>query len=154
MIKVIGNIWDWLDRDTRIVIPVNIGWKSDGTNVMGAGLAREAAQRYPGLPFWWGQTCKTLKEKTPVMIYSPQPTIILFPTKPLNPEKPYLSWKQKASLELIERSAQQLARIEGRIALPMVGCGNGALDPKKVEPILQKYLSEDRFTLVLTTSTI
>lgn len=145
-----GDIWKYL-KTHHIVIPTNIGWKpKDGKNVMGRGLALQAAHKYPYFPLWYGLQCAKSKAKTPVLVY-PHEKLVAFPVKPLNEETPWLSWKSKADLGLIERSAKELAalKVSGPIAVSMVGCGNGGLEMSDVRPILDKYLSDDRFVLVL-----
>ncbi len=76
---------------------------------------------------------------------------MLFPVKPLDALEPNMSWRQEANLTLIERSANQLAHLPGEdpVAVPLVGCGNGGLDPADVRPILDLKLKGDRFVLVL-----
>jgi len=146
----IGSIWAY-EKTHDLVIPVNIGWRmSDHSNVMGRGLALQAARKYPDFPFWFGRECEVWKEETPTLGY-PEAHLIAFPVKPLNAAAPWLSWKSKADLKLIERSAQQLAdlKVNRPVAVSMVGCGNGGLEMSEVRPILDHYLSADRFTLVL-----
>lgn len=145
-----GNIWDY-EASHLIVIPVNIGWKlKGGANIMGKGLALQAADKYPEFALWYGQECQKGRSKTPTLMY-PNGPLIAFPVKPLNPEAPWLSWRNKADLGLIERSARELAafRTDHPIAVSMVGCGAGGLEMSEVRPILDKHLSDDRFTLVL-----
>ena len=146
--RVIGNIWDY-EADHYIVIPTNIGWRADKTNIMGRGLALQAAKKYPKLPLWYGSECYLGLAMTPVMVY-PHAPLILFPVKPLNEKQPWASWKNMADLALIERSAIQLAdmKLDREVAIPMVGCGNGKLTPEDVRPILDKYLSDEKFLLV------
>jgi len=81
----------------------------------------------------------------------PHSRLILFPVKPLNEAQPWLSWRNKADLALIERSAWQLSEWPGNtpIYIPMVGCGNGRQDVKVVLPLLERHLSSERFILVL-----
>jgi len=125
--------------------------------VMGAGIALQAKRKLPLLPSWYGHFCKKHGENTPVAQYM---TLLLFPVKPLNKGKPWLSWRSPADLELIARSAEQLAayRLDGlynsegtapQVLLPLVGCGNGGLDPVDVLPRLDRYLTEERFVLVI-----
>lgn len=148
-----GDIWDWSERGIPIVIPVNIGWNAKGHNIMGRGLARQAAQRYPVLPRFLGLKCTAAREMTPVVWWQQEHTsLLLFPVKPLNFERPWLSWQSDASLALIERSTEQLSRLVakhslGMVALPLVGCGNGKLQRSEVLPILEAHLGDD-FTLV------
>lgn len=145
-----GNIWDYGDTHL-IVIPTNIGWRSsDARNVMGRGLALQAAKKYPDFPVWYGLQCKEMEDRTPVLRY-PGTHLLAFPVKPLNKKAPWLSWRNKADVHLIERSAEQLARIDRThpVAVSMVGCGNGGLAMEEVRPILDRHLSDGAFVLVL-----
>lgn len=146
-----GDIWEWHDRGIPIVVPTNIGYTRLGLNVMGRGVAGQAKKRYPELAQFIGLRCMAARETTPVIWW--QKKIILFPTKPFNPERPWFSWHSKSDLALIERSAEQLSRFPRKyglaeIALPLVGCGNGALLPGDVLPVLDKYLGGPEFVLV------
>ena len=145
-----GDIWKHLGEGRYVVIPTNLGWKKDGCNVMGAGLAKDATRRYPTLAKWYGGVCEATAD-APQVIACPFAPLIMFPVKPLNKLQPWMSWKQKADLKLIEQSARQLYEWPDPypIAVPLVGCGNGQLDMYEVRPILEKYLASDRFTLVL-----
>jgi len=145
-----GSIWAY-EKTHALVIPTNIGWKAkDQSNVMGRGLAQQAAKKYPDFQLWFGRECAARREATPVLLY-PDAHLIAFPVKPLNPDAPWMSWKSKADLKLIERSAKQLSelKVDRPVAVSMVGCGNGGLDMADVRPILDRYLSRDEFTLIL-----
>lgn len=146
-----GNIWSFHD-DHYIVIPTNIGWKSDGSNVMGAGLALEAAKRYPALPMWYGRQCFKRGRNTAVL-YHEESRLILLPVKPLDEEAPYMSWQGNASMKLIRRGLEQLKNLKINetlppVVLPLVGCGNGGLQVKLVLPIIEECLTDERFTLI------
>lgn len=150
MIRVRGNVWRISKAEDDIVIPTNIGWRTNGKNVMGRGLAKDASLYYPHLPEWYGGKCYEHGSDTPVLRYGP---LLLFPVKPLNTSQPYLSWQQPASLDLIARSLFQLAEIPprdtGLVFVPLVGCGNGQLDPADVAPMIEAALGhDDRFILV------
>jgi hypothetical protein len=144
-----GDIWTY-EKTHLIVIPTNIGWRSGGENVMGRGLALQAARKYPQLPAWYGEQCRRHGAATPVLCYTDAP-LILFPVKPLNVAQPWLSWRSGASLVLIEQSAKELAALDlsWDIAVSLVGCGNGGLEMADVRPILDRHLSDKRFVLVL-----
>lgn len=147
MIETTGDIWRF-ENTHLIVVPTNIGWKHDGRNVMGAGLASDAETRW-GVAQWYGEVCRAFLDQTPVMRYFCAP-ILCFPVKPLNLEAPWKSWMGRANLPLIRRSLRQLRNWPGgrKIAVPMVGCGNGGLDRADVYPVLRSYLFGDRFVLV------
>jgi hypothetical protein len=138
-----GNIWDWLPTH-YIVVPTNIGWKTNGKNVMGAGVAKQAALKFPDFPAWLGRNYE-LGERG-ISYY--QGHLIAFPVKPLA-ANPSMSWQNMASLELIEKSTLELCNHASLkdVVLPLVGCGNGKLKREDVLPILEKYL-DYRFTLV------
>ena len=156
MIERVGDLWNYHSEGKWVVVTTNIGWKKNGSNPMGAGLARTAAEKYPELPGWYGHRCKKYGEDTAVC-YFESGRLILFPTKPLNEEQPWLSWQQDADLALIKRSTIQLQKLGeilqdkgtvfGNIGVPLVGCLNGNLGPRQFLPILRHYL-DDRFILL------
>ena len=166
MQELTGDIWELATRYDGIVIPTNIGWKSDGKNVMGRGLARQASRRWPELPEVYGKFCMTYRDATPIMLYRPPngrwcDMLLLLPVKPLDQKQPYLSWRQPACLNLITKSIMALGNFasqytqpsgEGtvmpfiepnssRILVPSVGCGNGGLDESSVLPLLCEHLT-------------
>lgn len=151
MLKRIGDLWDMYADDKWIVITTNIGWKKDGCNPMGAGIARQAASKYPDLPAWYGKKCKKHRDKIGVVTYDIG-RLILFPTKPFNPDRPWASWMSDSSLELIEKSVEQLSvcidELDDidKVGIPLVGCQNGNLSRSDVLPILNRL--DDRFVLV------
>ena len=144
-----GNLWDF-ESTHKLVIPTNIGWNSKGVGIMGRGVALEPSERLPGFAEWCGDQCKRHGKETPVMEYK---KYISFPTKPLNEQSPWLSWKNDSDILLIVNSLGQLQDIEGDIALPLVGCGNGNLKFEDVVPAMIICLTEDknsdRFVLVI-----
>lgn len=164
-----GDLWDRFEK-SFVVVPVNIGWKSSkkgkpGANVMGAGVAAQAVQRVPGLPALYGEFCFRFGAATEVT-FDLSSGLVLFPTKPLA-DNPSMSWKGGSTLELVERSARQLAEMtwmnrktietnsdrippleDDDVYVPFVGCGNGGLDEGQVIPLLKDILKDDRFVLV------
>ena len=157
------DIWE-CDGFGWIVIPTNVGWKKNGSNPMGQGLAEEAAERFPWLPEIYGVYCKLRHDKgEPARTtFDLRSRIVLFPTKPLNEETPHVSWRGRATLDRVRLSAQQLNAMllphkddswpnaktlhTNHIILPAVGCGMGRLDEDDVLPVLHKEL-DDRHTL-------
>lgn len=154
MKEIIGDIWTFHKEGHWIVITTNIGWKSDGTNPMGAGIAKVASELYPGLSGWYGLKCQKFRERTPTCYYQPG-KLFLFPTKAFNESQPWMSWKQDSSVELITKSTKQLSalvdilgdKVFGDIGIPLVGCMNGKLRRRDVINILRDHLS-DRFILI------
>lgn len=138
-----------------IVIPTNAGWRRDGSNVMGRGLALQAAQTHEGLARFYGAWLRTHPAEG-VARYRPG-RLILFPTKPRQDDEPWLSWRHPATITQIEKSCDELGRkLDSEwadidtINMPLVGCGNGGLSQEAVMPTLVKFFGEDpRITLVL-----
>ena len=150
-----GCIIDYHKEGHWIVVPTNIGWKKDGANPMGVGIAKDIVELYPDLAKWYGERCKRYGEETAVTPYKPG-SIILFPTKPLDAKNPHASWKSKSDISLVEKSLKQLVACAdimtkcsitySRIGVPMVGCGAGQLPKKAVLVLLHQYL-DNRFLL-------
>jgi hypothetical protein len=72
---------------------------------MGAGLAHEAALRVPTLPVDYGAWCQAHGGKIYV---SRKHRLICLPSKPLNENQPWASWRGKACPSLIRESYRQL----------------------------------------------
>lgn len=175
MRECVGDIWQVATPKDIVVVPTNIGWKSTGPNVMGKGLARDAARRWPHLPAWYGEYCRecvaNVERVDPILldVLANQPdkpnwrrwcrALVLFPVKPLNATQPFLSWRQDASLELITRGLPVLADManlpspgdwvkKALFLVPALGCGNGNLEEEVVVPLMKKLLPSDRFVFV------
>lgn len=122
-----------------IVIPTNGFVNKKGECTMGAGLALQAKQKWEDLPKELGDR---IKEYGNVVFTFHKYGIITFPVKH--------NWWEDADPKLIEDTCKDLLRIfEYNLSgiplplyLPKVGCGNGKLEWKDVEPILAKYLDE------------
>jgi len=132
-----ADVWEIHRGFSRmaIVIPTNGTVTHIGHAVMGRGLARDAAQKFPSLPKELG---KRLIEGGNKPYYFPQYSIITFPVKK--------QWYEHADIELIRWSCGKLVeriKEEGltKVYVPRVGCGNGKLDWRRVKPVLMAELS-------------
>lgn len=134
-----GDLWtypaDWQ------CIPTN-GCVYRGRLVMGAGVARQALDRFPGLDGTLGAMVMC-RGNVPVAVYRHR--LITFPTKG--------HWRDRSTLALVRESAERLATLPDvadtdRVVLPAVGCGLGGLTWDEVGPLLARIL-DDRFTAVL-----
>ncbi len=147
MLEVRGDIWDFHKGGHWVCITTNGKRNLRGRAVMGRGVALQAAERWPELPVVVGNH---IAEQGNHLAGFMKYKLITFPVKH--------DWRDKADLELIERSAQELvmaADMEGiyqggmRICLPRPGCGNGGLKWEEVEPVLEKVLhGDERFMIV------
>lgn len=142
MIELQGNIWSHcLSSGDRIVIPTNGFVKSNGSAVMGRGLAQQASRHFPHLPYLLG---RAIKEHGNVTLEFTVPPLFTFPVKH--------NWWEKADIELIRTSAAGLKELVSvrdiTVYLPRVGCGNGQLDWGNVKPVLQSILDDERFVII------
>lgn len=148
---ITGNMWQLATKNNGfVVVTTNMIVKNDGNAVMGAGVAKEAAMRFPDLPAKLGKHISRFAAQ----LYIEHP-IICLPTK--------TDWKLQSDLDLIERGCIQLAMFgraidsvwagendhPPRVYLPKLGCGLGGLDwEKQVRPIVDSILEGDKFVLV------
>ncbi len=111
--------------------------------MMGRGCARQAAARFPELPYQLGT--KISVQGNHVFNF-PEYVLITFPVKH--------NWWEAADLDLIDRSARELLRIievkkiKEAIYIPRPGCGNGKLRWEDVKKILSPILKSDQFHIV------
>lgn len=149
MIEVFGDAWE-LSKNHTLCITVNNNVRIDNRAVMGRGIAKQAATRFPKVPFILAD--HILDKRVPMVfwlgkfgIYPDWWDLIAFPTK-------YNFW-EKSSLELIKQSVEELDNLchadvykDEAIFLPRPGCSNGGLDWKDVKPLLEKL--DNRFYIV------
>ena len=109
-----------LDDPCIVVIPVNT------VGVMGAGLAKQAEERYPLAERAYRSAlrldCLEIGQVFPV--YLPEKSLLLLPTKK--------HWRNPSELEYVKQGLMSLTRFMKRepfkrIAIPKLGCGLGGL---------------------------
>jgi hypothetical protein len=105
---------------------------------MGAGLARQAQERFPNLPAELGNLLMRNGNETYLFHHE---GIITFPTKN--------NWHQDSDLSLIDKSAEKLAWFieqgknnNKKIFIPRVGCGLGNLQWTDVKEVLDHHLTK------------
>ena len=153
---VLGNVFDF---PGVVCVTTNLGWNKFGDNVMGAGLAKEAARRDPELPNAYGDFCQENKDAQPFPLFRYRGTrdYVCVPTKALNRDMPHLSWQQDSTLQLIKQSVQQLPDFCARFATEQVlvvpfGCRNGKLKSELVLPWLINFLTNAEKTSIIPLS--
>lgn len=142
MLSILGCGLFEIEADTY-VIPTNC------VGPMGAGLARVARDKIPGLEFTYRSHCKRgqiepgrlllyrrYRQDPDSKLWKSEKTIICFPTK--------RHWRDEALLEDVALGLGTLAKFYGElgtIALPPLGCGLGGLDwESQVYPVVYEYL--------------
>jgi hypothetical protein len=128
-----------------ICCTTNTTLKSNCDLVMGAGIAKLFAEKFPTLPKVWGNRIKhDLHSHGFMATWSPFAWLVAFPTKQ--------AWQQDSTLARIEKSTKILVATTNilmwqRVLLPKPGCSNGGLDWElQVKPILEEIL-DDRFVV-------
>ena len=117
--------------------------RSDGKLTMGAGIAKEFANRWPRIPATFGTLVKNGGNKVHVLSFY-KPHIVSFPTKH--------HWRNPSSLKLIEKSAYELAAEADkfswqRVGLNFPGIGMGGLNKNEVREVIKNIL-DARFYVV------
>lgn len=133
------DIWEYLG-EAVIAVTTSGSVGKTGRAVMGRGVARQAAERFPLLPEELGR--RLLKEGNHVHLLGSG--IVSFPVEET-------AWSCP-DLRLIARSAGELRRLADReswrtVVVPRPGCGGGGLDWSEVRPLLERYFDE-RFIVV------
>lgn len=122
---------------------------TNGVGVMGAGLAKQFADRFPNLREMHQIMCFDGAQKPGVPLHCINrrgwgKEVILMPTK--------RHWRDRSDLDDVTTSIMALADLMDEsptltIALPMIGCGLGGLDWTEVKPLILEHLDMDRVDL-------
>ena len=139
MKETTGNIWDHLGN-AIICITTNGLLTKSGEAVLGRGCARQAQERFPGLPARLG----ALLSQGGNHVHILGDGLVSFPVE----ESPWVT----PDTRLIRRSAEELRALADReewprIIVPRPGCGGGGLAWQDVRPLLADIL-DDRFTVI------
>ena len=160
-----GDLWDLVSGDpgSWAVVTTNGCLRADGTLVMGAGIAQQAAARFPQLPAELGRAVAA-RGNVPAAVLDAR--MLSWPTKPAAHEldgRRHAGWMCAARVRrpecvrevagLVWRNAPLLVAladdlgITSRIYCPPPGCGLGGLNWSDVGPHVARVL-DDRFTIV------
>ncbi len=144
-----GDLWSLHAEGHWCCIPTNGTVKGSRELVMGRGVAKDAAIRFPWIPLALGDVVEKSGNK---VVLLPSARLISFPTKNY--------WRNPSCLKLIENSALQLldcwpiitnafTPAPLPVCLPKVGCGLGGLSwDSEVYPLLNQIL-DDNFIAVI-----
>ena len=140
-----GNIWETPCQN--ICITTNNVINRVGNAIWGAGIAKQAKDKWPQLPMLHA---RFLRQRGHIfgylmhaLINDKQKYIYTFPTK--------LHWKDKSNLDLIIESAEQLKSHDESLperqlwSLPFPGIGCGGLNKDEVLAAIEPILTEDNF---------
>ena len=139
MRELTGNLWAFRGEGV-IVITTNGYVTRDGRAVLGQGVARQAGERFPGLPRELGEKIRTGGNH----VHKLTGGLVSFPVE----DSPWAL----PDIRLIRRSAEELRGMADRnnwslIVVPRPGCGGGGLDWNDVAPALEEFF-DDRFHVI------
>ena len=107
--------------------------------VMGKGVALEFKKRYPEMFSAYERVCKAKQLEIGKLFLwkGPEKWVLMFPTK--------VHWRNPSKIEYIEAGLQKFSATYAdkgitSAAFPRLGCGNGGLDWKQVQPLMEQYL--------------
>ena len=107
--------------------------------VMGKGIALEFKKQYPEMFYRYQQLCEEnqLCVGNLFLWKKEKKWVLLFPTKK--------NWRNPSKLEYVEEGLKKFADNWDKlgadsVAFPRLGCGNGGLDWKDVQPLMEQYL--------------
>jgi hypothetical protein len=121
IIEAHGDLWEVHAQGYWVAITTNSVIRANGHGVMGAGLAKQAADRFPRLPSLLGTH---LRQFGNIPASIPSMRIVTLPTKH--------HFRTASDLALIQRSLQHIQLILTReridqLYCPRPGCGLGQL---------------------------
>lgn len=137
-----GDMWSSYDEADLFLVTTNSTLRSDGALVMGRGIALEATRRFPNLQARAGAAIARAGAVSgfygvlqPYPAHRAEHKLGLFQVK--------YHWRDKAGLDLIERSAEMLCQLVEETGLQNVhlnfpGIGNGHLPLHQVLPIVEQ----------------
>lgn len=130
---LIGDMWSEFNKVDHFVITTNSVIKNNGALVMGAGIAKQVRDRFPGIDVEIGQAIKRSCGNMGVYHVILGKKVGIFQVK--------RHYKDAADLELIRGSAEALASFakahpERTFALNFPGIGNGKRAYNEVLPLL------------------
>lgn len=114
--------------------------------VMGAGVAKAFADRYPDLFYHYARLCRQRKFNLDhIAVFRPagaSHSVVMIPTKD--------HWQNPSDLGQVQACLVNLSdylKTDGRhwhtVALPPLGCGNGGLDyESQVRPLMYRYFED------------
>lgn len=143
MRECFGDIWQNHKAGAWICVTTNGIVKADGKAVMGAGIAKDAARRFPDLP---AQLAAYLQKFGNRVFMFPKLRIITFPTKH--------HFHDRSDINLIIKSCRELVEILDKypdlvsnVWLPRPGCKNGRLRWDDVREAIEPLL-DDRVIVI------
>ncbi len=141
-----GDMWSVFGKTDLFLITTNPIIRKDGAVVMGRGIAKEMATRFPQLPYVFAERYLEAKHEQdyvdPLAMYYVG-TIGIFGNQLVSWFMVKDHWQSPAKLNIIEQSTRELLRYANfqparRFDLNFPGIGNGKLAREDVLPIIEQ----------------
>lgn len=147
MIEKTGNIWQrYCQPNEFLCITTNNCLTHTGELTMGAGIAKEAKERCPWLPRFWGSDIKRYHLGKDYRFLMAPNNLVALQTK--------RNWKDPSPLELIKSSLEALATFAAQqfphwiINCPRPGCGYGGLSwEQQVKPLCESVCKGNQWVI-------
>lgn len=143
MQELVGDIFDYVTQyNTVVMVPINgVTKKLNGHLVMGAGIAKQAAEKYPDLPRHAGRRVRKEGLKT-LWLRKQYPFLGIIPTKVKywKPSDPILIRRSLGELKIIANDNPAWTFI-----IPQLGCGTftgGLTWETQVKPLVEEIISD------------
>lgn len=133
------DIWSYQGQ-AILAITTNGSLTPDGRAIMGRGVAKQAAERFPELRHKLGRLLQVRGNHVHEILLG----LVSFPVE----ETPF----SLPELSLIRRSAEELRQLTDQcgwrqVVVPRPGCGGGGMRWEEVKPVLEEFF-DDRFIVV------
>ena len=148
MILEKGNMWDVFGKTDLFMLTTNPIRRKDGAIVMGRGIAKQAADKYPKLPYDFGyRLAQAEHAQGYIEVMYPVDIGIIgtYDTQMIGWFMVKDHWRNPADPAIIKRSVNFLTgwangrtRTWNRIDLNFPGIGNGKLKREDVLPLIEK----------------
>lgn len=132
------DAWKLYDKDNKYILCITTNGfiKKNGANVMGAGIAKQAKERFDNIDIIFGN----LIRKNGHIVQPIGDRLLSFPVKDF--------WYNTARLDIIIESLKQLKSIalfnpDKVFILPKPGCGNGKLKWCDIKDDIDKYIVDN-----------
>lgn len=140
MILERGDMWDVFGKTDLFLITTNPIRRKDGAVVMGRGIAKQAKDRFPQLPYDLG---KVLEDEETFSEADVVGSIGEYDGQMLGFFMVKDHWREPAKYSIIDRSSNHLKAIAEfypklRYDLNFPGIGNGKLKREDVLPLLER----------------
>lgn len=143
-----GNMWDAYDRASLMLVTTNSYIARKGNLVMGAGAARQARDKFPGIDYAYGEhITKKFGQLALYGVVTPgevglKNKVGIFQVKMHYKEDadPVVIATSAATLTLLLRSRSEYGR---SLHMNFPGIGYGNMEPLHVLSLLDKYLKVD-----------